>query len=386
MHPSGARYVWQVDASPDECQMADAPSWLADPAVSGTRHAGAQHPMTSRPMAPRTSDERREFAQLWARFGVQLEPGDLYYLCPFHDDHHPSLHVDAEGCRWYCFGCGRGGGPGALRRIADRQGPTPRPADAARGPTTRARDRATRDSVSATWMQWPALQPGGTQAVVGEASYAHILERLAHGRDWGGTRTRWFTACLSREHSNQDDPGAVRVDIGSDTVGYLPRADAPRFHRILEQLAHEQEAATARAHLTGGWERGRLGRGFIGVALDVDPRVLARRPDAPFLPPEIGVAVQCDDHHLAVLQRLLGDSSSVSTTANLFASGEPFETLRISIAGEEVGTLTGTVARSQLPIVQRVLAAGFPATCAATIERRRRRPALHLHLPSPKIV
>ena len=30
-------------------------------------------------------------------------------LCPFHDDHHPSLGVNDEGNYWYCFaGCGGG--------------------------------------------------------------------------------------------------------------------------------------------------------------------------------------------------------------------------------------------------------------------------------------
>ena len=67
--------------------------------------------------AARSAAERREFAASWSEVGVVLEPGDRYYRCPFHDDRHPSLHVDAEGCRWYCFGCRRGGGPGMLGRL-----------------------------------------------------------------------------------------------------------------------------------------------------------------------------------------------------------------------------------------------------------------------------
>ena len=30
-------------------------------------------------------------------------------LCPFHDDHVPSLHVNDEKNFWYCFGCEKGG-------------------------------------------------------------------------------------------------------------------------------------------------------------------------------------------------------------------------------------------------------------------------------------
>jgi DNA primase len=46
-----------------------------------------------------------------------LEPGDQHYRCPFHPDQEPSLHIDAEGCRWFCFGCRRGGGLSRLREL-----------------------------------------------------------------------------------------------------------------------------------------------------------------------------------------------------------------------------------------------------------------------------
>jgi hypothetical protein len=235
-------------------------------------------------------------------------------------------------------------------------------------------------------MQWPTLQPGGTQAVVGEASYAEALERIAHGRTWGGTRTRWFTACLSRDDANPHDADAVRVDIGGDTVGYLPRTDAPGFHAVLERLRQEQQVATARARLTGGWERGPYGRGAIGVMLDIDPRRVQRRRDAPFLPPGTTVLVVQDEDATATLEQFLGDSRSIEVTASLEPATEPPETLRVSVAGREVGMVTGVIARVHLPVVGRVLARGFPATCAATIERRRRGPAVRLQLPRPDTV
>ena len=30
-------------------------------------------------------------------------------LCPFHDDHNPSLSVNREKGVWHCFGCGKSG-------------------------------------------------------------------------------------------------------------------------------------------------------------------------------------------------------------------------------------------------------------------------------------
>jgi DNA primase len=34
----------------------------------------------------------------------------VWILCPFHDEQKASLHIDIEDGRWYCFGCGKGGG------------------------------------------------------------------------------------------------------------------------------------------------------------------------------------------------------------------------------------------------------------------------------------
>ncbi len=39
--------------------------------------------------------------------GIELKPqgGDLVGLCPFHNDHHPSLHVTARAGLWRCPSC-----------------------------------------------------------------------------------------------------------------------------------------------------------------------------------------------------------------------------------------------------------------------------------------
>lgn len=46
-----------------------------------------------------------------------------YILCPFHDDHKPSLNVSDNGEAFHCFGCGKSGHISELRKalgIADR--------------------------------------------------------------------------------------------------------------------------------------------------------------------------------------------------------------------------------------------------------------------------
>lgn len=63
------------------------------------------------------------FASLWLRVGVSLHEGDVLYVCAFHPDRDPSLHVDSRRCVWYCFAphcpCHNGGG---IRELEARVG------------------------------------------------------------------------------------------------------------------------------------------------------------------------------------------------------------------------------------------------------------------------
>jgi len=121
LHASGRHYRWAADRSPWDLAPAPAPDWLVALAAGTEGGPQRRHPLRDPP--PRTETERRAFAEAWGEAGIDLLSGDRYYLCPFHDDHHPSLHIDADGCRWFCFGCRRGGGIGALRRARDGRPP-----------------------------------------------------------------------------------------------------------------------------------------------------------------------------------------------------------------------------------------------------------------------
>jgi len=56
---------------------------------------------------------KREVAieRLAAARGLLLKPAgkNLLGLCPFHDDHEPSLSIDPTQNLWHCFGCQQGG-------------------------------------------------------------------------------------------------------------------------------------------------------------------------------------------------------------------------------------------------------------------------------------
>jgi hypothetical protein len=370
IHASGHPYEWEAGADPDALPLAELPHWL--------RPTGAD-PRAARPGGPapaRSTIDRKEFAELWRALGVDVLPGDRYYRCPFHDDHHPSLHVDAEGCRWYCFGCRRGGGPGRLRRlVAQKVGALP-----SRSVVRHSREH----SVATTWIQWPTIQPGGTQDVVGEASHVDALEAVADGRTWAGPRHRLVTASLEREPGNPHDHDAVRVVVGGETVGYLPRDDAPGFHELIGELAARDRGATARARLTGGWDRGPGGRGAIGIELDIDPALGPLQPGTPFLPDEIVVDVVGEEKHPGPLELLVEHSPGrlhVATLAEVHDGTGP--RLDVEVNGVVVGALGHSATERYLPVVRAVVANGFPTTCRAIVARGVRKHECRVLLPRP---
>jgi hypothetical protein len=369
VHASGHRYEWEPGADPDALPLADLPPWLHPVGPDGGRgSAGA-------PAPPRSGADRAEFADFWHALGIGILPGDRYYRCPFHNDHHPSLHVDAEGCQWYCFGCRRGGGPGRLRRlVAQKVGVSAR-----RPGVSRSSDPG---AGSATWLRWPTIQPGGTQEVVGEAAHVDALEAAAGGRTWAGPRHRLVSAALEPEPDNPYDPGAVRVLVGGETVGYLPRDDAPRFGKLVTELAARHQGAIARARLTGGWDRGPRGRGALGIVLDVDPEHVPLRPGTPFLPDEIAVDVVGKDTHQGPLELLVEHTPGRIHVATL-AETNAAESRRISVEidGVVVGALGRTATERYLPVLRAVTAGGLPTTCAAIVARGSRKNECRVLLP-----
>ena len=66
-----------------------------------------------------------EDADLVAEVEAVCGPGrqrgrDVWFSCHWHEDRTPSLHVDPTKRIWHCFGCQRGGGVVAWRKMLDR--------------------------------------------------------------------------------------------------------------------------------------------------------------------------------------------------------------------------------------------------------------------------
>jgi len=266
-HLSGRLYAWEAGCAPGDVPLADLPRWLrvaaleSVPALSGRGRSPG-------PVPARTESERAEFARLWALVGIELVPGDRNYLCPFHPDHHPSLHVDAEGCRFYCFGCGRGGGSGRLRRLV---GAPPR--------ATPPPERGGAGLPAPTRVAVPVTVPGdGEVRVVGGSAHQDALLELTGGRrHYGGVQME-CVARLVPEPGNPTDPGAVAVTIGGRAVGYLSRLDAARFRAVITAAIARAGEATCAAVIVGGWEREQGDVGLFGVRLRLGSRDAVTEP------------------------------------------------------------------------------------------------------------
>lgn len=212
----------------------------------------------------RTPAERAAFATLWSALGVELQPDEFMARCPLHDDHRPSLHIDPAGCRWFCFGCRRGGGIQALRQIVH-----PDDESDLEGSSGTVDAAASRPEV-------PTLAPELEVDVVGESFHQDELLALTGGRrTWSGANRR-VLASLEPVDDNPADPEAVAVTIEDRLIGYLPRRVAHRYRPIIEESIRRAGVATCEAEIRGGWERGHGDVGRFGVVVTL-PKPVGNR-------------------------------------------------------------------------------------------------------------
>ena len=250
-HASGGTYRWLADHAPDQRRPAPLPHWLDRRSVAVDAAWAGGPKATAAATIARTADERAEFAALWSDVGVELQPVEFMALCPFHDDHQPSLHIDPGGCRWFCFGCRRGGGIQALRHLVEPDESPPSTAAAA----------ATEGSKA------PTLTADVEVGIVGESAHQDTLLALTGGRrTWSGAHRR-VQARLEPEDDNPFDPLAVAVSIEGSAVGHLPRNLARLYRPVIEETIRDSGVATCRAEIRGGWERAHGDVGRFGVVV-----------------------------------------------------------------------------------------------------------------------
>ena len=65
--------------------------------------------------------ERVDLVKVVGHYLTLERKGTAYLgLCPFHDDHHPSLRVDPAKGVYHCFSCGAGGD--VFRFVQEKEG------------------------------------------------------------------------------------------------------------------------------------------------------------------------------------------------------------------------------------------------------------------------
>jgi hypothetical protein len=84
---------------------------------------------------------------------------------------------------------------------------------------------------------------------VGESYYRAALEKVAEFGPADAVRKR--TATLVPDPANPDDPNAVKVLIGGEQVGHLPREAAAVIAAPLAKLVEEQGEVTTAAEIHG---------------------------------------------------------------------------------------------------------------------------------------
>ena len=180
-----------------------------------------------------------------------------------------------------------------------------------------------------------------------------------------------MTAVLVPEDDNPHDAAAVRVDIVGLTVGWLPRGSAASARVAVAAARHAGRPLTARARLTGGWDRGPFGRGHLGVVLDVAPGFPPSDRTEAFIPTGRRVPVIVDPSGQSALRALLDHGvRRVVATLEEAPRDRGAPTIVVRVQGATRGRLDLGSSTSHLPLVRSLCAAGLPASCwAALVER-----------------
>lgn len=172
-------------------------------------------------------------------------------------------------------------------------------------------------------------------AVVGESHYQRALIDIAGPQIEGG-RTVKCQAILNREDGNPYDSNAVRVEIGGDTVGYIPRSLAPAVRLKLSDSPRFENRTFVDAIIRGG----RPGQHY-GVWLDLpmgnDDReyVEVMVPDLTYMP---GIGVVLDAFPAKVPKSEAPAQPAPAPTPHCL----PSRTKTPSQAPTQIGAVVGT--------------------------------------------
>ncbi len=205
------------------------------------------------------------------------------------------------------------------------------------------------EAAPTTWLAWPTLReaaPAWTCAVRDDVDIADL------GADIGGIPGGMVTVQLA------DDPsrGEITVALGGHVVAVFDGERSADYSAAISRLGRLNMAATCRAKLDvdGGM-----------TVLKMLSRPESGSPQAPFLPAFEPVGVMTEEFAPDDVRGLLGGLATDGPTTLLGALSIKGGMTVLSIEGLAIGHLE----RSAERLVGTVLAAGFHATCATTVNR-----------------
>jgi hypothetical protein len=108
--------------------------------------------------------------------------------------------------------------------------------------------------------------------VVGVQARQEAIWGIVGPPDQREDRASWHgDALLEPEPDNPHDPGAVRVSIDGQPVGYLARELAADLQPALRALASRGEAVSVPVYARGGFGLDDGGRASVGLVLRFEP-------------------------------------------------------------------------------------------------------------------
>ncbi|AGI12932.1 putative DNA primase [Propionibacterium phage PHL112N00] len=75
-----------------------------------------------------SSSHTSDTCRLLDTYRIRYNPSrnEQHILCPFHDDHQPSMSINLDKGVWYCHTCGVGGGLAQLQQRLEERNPNVR--------------------------------------------------------------------------------------------------------------------------------------------------------------------------------------------------------------------------------------------------------------------
>lgn len=244
------------------------------------------------------------------------------------------------------------------------------------------------------------LRKGGFQDVVGESNYRKTFEHVAGKNSTGEINTR---VVLAREPTNKFDKNAVRVHIDGLTLGYLPREEAPEWHRLLNHLDSQGKVALANARIWWDLKTKSEFEPFGSVELDVAEPKFAVHVN-PF-PVNLGINISGsnsyqlsgEQDHLDAIEILL-DSGVYGNGAvawvelrNSTSTDGKKSIVDIFFKDSKIGNLSNVTSAKFTPIISRIESSEkcLYAECEVTGNAIAAEARLHVILPedfSPEMV